>query len=132
VNGQLVNFFAIATDTAGGIATGIDTVRLGLCTDDDSDCDSVPDDADNCILADNSTQLDTDGDGIGNICDPDLDQNCSVNFVDLGIFKAAFFTTDPNSDFDGSGQVNFVDLGILKEFFFKAPGPSGVPNLCGP
>jgi hypothetical protein len=130
VNGQLVNFFAIATDTAGGIATGIDTVRIGLCTDDDSDCDSVPDTGDNCILADNSTQLDTDGDGIGNICDPDLTQDCTVNFADLGIFKSKFFTTDPDSDFDGSGQVNFVDLGILKEYFFRAPGPSGVPNLC--
>jgi trimeric autotransporter adhesin len=132
VYGQLINFFGIATDTQGGIATGIDSVRLGLCADDDSDCDSVPDSVDNCILADNSTQRDTDGDGIGNACDADLDQNCIVNFSDLGIFKQVFFTADPNADFDGNGQVNFVDLGVLKLEFFHAPGPSGVPNLCNP
>jgi hypothetical protein len=130
VNGQLINFFGVATDTAGGIATGIDTVRLGVCVDDDADCDSVLDTADNCIFADNSTQRDTDLDGIGNQCDADLDQNCNVNFVDLGQFKSRFFGTDPTADFNGDGQVNFVDLGIMKEQFFLAPGPSGVPNAC--
>jgi hypothetical protein len=132
INGQLIHFFGVATDTAGGIATGIDTVRVGVCVDDDADCDSVTDDLDNCTFADNSTQRDTDGDGIGNACDADLDQNCNVNFIDLGIFKSLFFGTDPDADFNGDGQVNFLDLGIMKEGFFKAPGPSGLPNPCGP
>jgi hypothetical protein len=133
VNGQLINFFAIATDTAGGITTGIDSARLGLCADNDSDCDVIPDGGDNCIFADNTSQRDTDEDGIGNICDPDLTQDCVVNFLDLGIFKSRFLTNDPDADFDGSGQVNLGDLGIMKPFFFRAPGPSGVPdNICAP
>ena len=53
----------------------------------DSDGDGIADSADNCINTPNADQRDVDGDGIGSACDSDLDQNCSVNFLDLGIFK---------------------------------------------
>ena len=96
----------------------------------DSDGDGVVDDGDNCTLVANSDQRDTDADGLGSVCDPDLDQSCTVNFGDLGLLKAVFFTSDANADFDGSGAVNFGDLGTLKAFFFLAPGPSGVLNIC--
>jgi hypothetical protein len=78
----------------------------------------------------NADQRDTNGDGIGNACDPDLDGDCVVNFVDLGGLQAVFFTDDPDADFDGNGSVNFTDLGVLKSFFFLPPGPSGVENAC--
>jgi len=74
---------------------------------------------------------DTDADGIGNDCDADFDQSCSVNFVDLGLMKAAFFQPGTtNTDMNGDGQTNFIDLGLLKLGFFRPPGPSGIPNLC--
>jgi murein DD-endopeptidase MepM/ murein hydrolase activator NlpD len=90
----------------------------------DQDADGIVDGFDNCIAAANPQQRDSDGDGIGNACDPDFDQNGVVNFVDLGRMKENFFTSDPNTDLNGDGSVNFLDLGILKSFFFLAPGPS--------
>ena len=92
----------------------------------DTDSDGLLDGADNCILVANSTQRDTDGDGFGNICDPDFDGNLVVNAADLSYLKSMFFTADPHADLDGSGVVNAGDLAILKSFFFNAPGPSGL------
>jgi subtilisin-like proprotein convertase family protein len=97
----------------------------------DTDADGIPDDQDNCTLAQNNDQRDTDGDGIGNICDADFDETCTVNFSDLGIMKANFFQTgDLDTDMNGDGFTNFSDLALLKAGFFGPPGPSGVPNDC--
>jgi cysteine-rich repeat protein len=106
----------------------------------DTDGDGLGDAADNCTEVANNgqpgtgpAQNDTDGDGIGNMCDADFDNNCSVNFSDLGEMKAVFFQGGVlEEDMDGSGSVNFTDLGFLKGDFFLPPGPSGVPNVCDP
>jgi hypothetical protein len=92
----------------------------------DTDDDGIDDSDDNCTKLANADQRDSNGDGYGNLCDPDLDNNGIVNFTDLGLLKTAFFTTSPDADFDGDGLVNFVDLGIMKSFFFLPPGPSGL------
>ena len=92
----------------------------------DTDGDGVVDNVDNCILVHNPAQRDTDGDGYGNYCDPDLNNDLTVNAADLALFKPLFFTTDPDADFDGNGRVQAGDLAILKSFFFKEPGPSGL------
>ena len=97
---------------------------------DDSDGDGVADVADNCTEAGNTDQRDTDTDGIGNACDPDLNQSCFVNFTDLGLMKAVFFSADPDADLNGDGKVNYLDLGIMTARFFGPPGPSGLPNVC--
>jgi Thrombospondin type 3 repeat len=93
----------------------------------DTDGDGVPDASDNCTLVANADQRDTNGDGYGNICDPDLDNNGIVNFTDLGLMKIAFFQSgDLDADLDGNQAVNFLDLSVLKTAFFGPPGPSGL------
>ena len=90
----------------------------------DADGDGVPNTADNCTLAANADQRDTDNDNIGNRCDPDFNNDCIVNFADLGRIKQVFFSDDIDADLDGDGSVNFSDLAILKSLFFAMPGPS--------
>lgn len=92
----------------------------------DVDGDTVPDFADNCSESVNTNQRDTDGDGFGNVCDADLNDDGVINASDLGIFRSVFFSADPDADLDGDGVVAFVDLGLLKLQFFGPPGPSGV------
>ncbi len=115
---------------------GLFVLRLSGDLAPDTDGDGVADSADNCTLQANATQLDSDGDSIGNACDADLDNDCSVNFGDLAQLKAAFTPGpyDPNADFNGDGFVNFGDLAFMKSTFFNGdapgPGPSGLPNAC--
>jgi 6-phosphogluconolactonase (cycloisomerase 2 family) len=123
--------------SAGGDAAPVRELNLvqefdvAVTTDAaDADDDGVPDSADNCLAVANPDQRDTNGDGIGNVCDADLDDDCAVNFLDLGLLKIVFFSADPDADFNGDGSVNFADLGIMKGGFFLPPGPSGVPNAC--
>lgn len=91
---------------------------------DDSDDDGIPDSTDNCTEVPNPGQQDTNGDGFGNACDADLNNDCIVNFDDLTALKAVFFSNDPDADFDSSGTVNFDDLTVMKNSFFGQPGPS--------
>ncbi|MEL7449670.1 MAG: S8 family serine peptidase [Pseudomonadota bacterium] len=110
---------------------GIETIIVPLGQQTTPDCsadtdgDGVVDADDNCTLVINPAQRDTDGDGYGNYCDPDLNQDLQINFTDLGMMKSVFFTPDPDADLDGDGAVSFSDLSILKQMFFTVPGPSG-------
>jgi hypothetical protein len=42
----------------------------------DRDCDTIPDDADNCPECSNECQEDRDGDGLGDVCDDSCDERC--------------------------------------------------------
>lgn len=103
-----------------------------LLANSDPDGDGVPDIDDNCTQTFNPSQTDADGDGFGNACDPDLNNNCVVNVADLGLLRSAFFSADPVADFNGDGDVNVLDLGVMKLFFFEPPGPSGLATACDP
>ncbi len=91
----------------------------------DADSDTKDDVMDNCLSKPNTDQRDTDGDGFGNVCDPDLNNDFVVNNADLNLIKLQFLKKIPNpdSDLNGDGKVNFNDLAILKTFMGKAPGP---------
>ncbi|MEO1574058.1 MAG: thrombospondin type 3 repeat-containing protein [Pseudomonadota bacterium] len=92
----------------------------------DSDGDGVADSSDNCTLVANPDQRDTNGDGFGNACDADLNNDGVVNVLDLGELRLVFFGDDADADFNGDGAVNVIDLGILRAGFFLPPGPSGL------
>ena len=107
----------------------IDAVRADVFACDapaDTDSDGVPDTDDNCTLVANPAQIDSNGDGFGNLCDADLNNDNVVNVVDLGLLRAVFFSNDADADLDGDGVVNVVDLGLMRQAFFGPPGPSGL------
>ncbi|MEL7240206.1 MAG: penicillin acylase family protein, partial [Planctomycetota bacterium] len=93
-------------------------VTLELDAVKDTDNDAVGDDLDNCLGRPNTDQRDTDGDGFGNRCDADFNNDGIVNVIDLGLFRVGFGTDDPDVDLDGDGFSNVVDLGILRELFY--------------
>ncbi|MFK8017271.1 MAG: thrombospondin type 3 repeat-containing protein [Gammaproteobacteria bacterium] len=93
----------------------------------DMDADGLVGAQDNCLEVANRRQRDSDGDGFGNACDPDFNNDGVVNKVDLGIMKRDFFTRgNSNTDLDSDGSVSAADLGRLKTLFFQSPGPSGL------
>ena len=117
----------------GGSSFGwyIDNVEL-VVPGRDSDGDGVTDNLDNCINVANPDQRDTDGDGYGNMCDGDLNNDGDTNTLDLNIYKLAHRSKigdpnfNPNADFNGDGAVNTLDLNIYKSLHRKPPGPSGL------
>jgi len=94
--------------------------------EDVGDGDGIGDACDNCTLVANADQRDTNGDGFGNICDADLDNDGTVGFSDFSLFRAAFGSTgDLDADLDGDGTVGFSDFSIFRGSFGGAAGPSG-------
>lgn len=105
----------LVTDGHGG--ADVLTFTIAVTTTIDTDGDGVYDHADNCPAESNPSQLDSDGDGPGNRCDTDINNDGVVNFADLALFKAVFNTSNEEADFDSNGTVDTADLVILKGFF---------------
>ena len=118
---------ALGTSSSAGYV-----LHGGFFAAPDTDTDSVRDFMDNCTLDLNANQYDSNGDGYGNLCDPDLDNNGAVNFIDYAMLTTAFLSTpasanwNADADLTGDNIVNFVDIALFQFFFLQAPGPSGL------
>ena len=145
-DGSHVYFLGVINPTTAFTSATLNTVGGGYFfynLDDfttaraaDTDNDGITNSADNCtnvpngnLIADagGHSQWDTNGDGYGNVCDADLNNDGFVNCTDLALFRAAFGTANANADFNGNGgTVNFADLALFRARFGLPPGPSGL------
>jgi unsaturated chondroitin disaccharide hydrolase len=104
----------------------------------DADHDGVADDGDNCtamangpdagICYSDGVQRDTDGDGHGNPCDGDFDNDAVVNASDVFVFGpdlgTGTSTPDSGTDMNCDGVVNSSDVGLFgPQLGLGAPGP---------
>ena len=91
----------------------------------DTDADGIGDEMDNCIEVANSDQRDSNGDGYGNLCDADFNNDGRVNAKDFAIQKADFLKSgDLDTDMNGDGVVNAIDVALARSFYLLPPGPS--------
>ncbi len=135
VTGSSADTFQLAS-TLGGPAANLNNYffvfRNGhLVPSLDPDADGVLDGVDNCRLVANPTQLDSNGDGYGNLCDADLNNSGLVTTADYGLLRSVLGQAASASaiaaaaDLNGSGTVTTADFGILRAALGTAPGPSG-------
>jgi hypothetical protein len=124
------------TNPLGGLAASFNNYffvfRNGhLVPSLDADTDGILDGVDNCRLIANPTQLDSNGDGYGNLCDADLNNSGVVTTADYGILRtvlgqaASASAAAAAADLNGSGTVTTADFGLLRAVLGTAPGPSG-------
>ena len=92
----------------------------------DTDGDGWDDVFDNCMTSSNASQLDVDGDGCGNICDGDYDNDADVDGGDFLTFRGGFIANASGvTDHDGDGDTDGTDfLTFRGQFIQSVPGPS--------
>jgi len=106
----------------------------------DQDGDGVPDARDDCPEIPNPDQRDTDGDGIGNACDPDFDEDGLVTTswgalapppapgdLERLVLAVRNGIANPDYDLNGDGKVDALDVAIAELWLFRPPGP-GAPR----
>jgi len=116
----------------------------GMCLEDcttlgvaDADHDGASDVCDNCTdrangpsIADagGRVQHDSDGDGFGDACDPDITGDGGVDLDDLSIFRCAASRAeyDVDLDFDGSGVLDSEDDALIVSHMGGPLGPSAI------
>ncbi len=124
----------VATDGTLEDPTGIGVTAPAPGAFVDSDGDGIADGEDNCLGVSNLDQRDSNGDGFGNACDFDYDDDGAVSTTDYVALLAAFGSNsgdpppsryDPDLDFDGDGAVAALDYVFFLGCYGSLPGESG-------
>jgi len=135
---QLQQISLAIQDSATLDASGELTIAIA-----DLDADGVPDSADNCPAVDNASQLDSNGNGVGNACDGDLTGDGVTGLPDMNALRAAFGTRygepgfDASADLDGDGAVGNADYAVFRQLLQVSLGgsapapPAPLPALVG-
>jgi hypothetical protein len=92
----------------------------------DADDDGVLDADDNCTNVANPNQRDSDGDGYGNFCDADLNNDGVITVFDFLLLRSRLNSTDADADLNGDGFVTVVDYLMLRSMLNQSPGPSAL------
>ena len=100
----------------------------------DTDSDTVPDAADNCMLIANgpgepNPQCDTDMDGYGNVCDADVNNDGLVgnpDYAPIGQWFGQAMANYPGADVNCDGTIGNPDYAPVGAGFATPPGPSGL------
>ncbi|MEO8444375.1 MAG: PQQ-dependent sugar dehydrogenase, partial [Gammaproteobacteria bacterium] len=100
----------------------------GTASAADRDSDGIPDATDNCTLLANPAQCDSDGDGIGNRCDADLNNNGFTNAQDGVLFRQQLGQPSNapgynKADLNCNGFINAQDYTIFRGLLGQLPGP---------
>ena len=76
--------FVELKNSSGSTTSASDAIELNLIEEppQDTDSDGVPDTTDNCLLGSNADQANADGDPLGDICDPDDDNDGIADWAD--------------------------------------------------
>ena len=105
-------------DDNDGVSDDLDDFSLDKTESVNSDSDTLGNNSDNCPLDDNENQLDSDNDGLGDVCDNDNDNDNVANELDNCplVANPAQMDTDNDDigdacdvDRDGDGVDNSVD-----------------------
>ena len=89
----------------------------------DRDGDFLADEVDTCPDVEDSSNVDTDLDGVGNACDADYDNDGLVAGSDYSVFVAAFGGTrgdagyDARADHDHNGTITGTDFATFTRYF---------------
>jgi hypothetical protein len=98
----------------------------------DGDGDGIPDSQDNCLEIANPDQADANGEGFGDACDADYNDDGGVGGSDVAALAAAFGKQpgqpgwNAEMDHNGNGVVDGSDVSFGSSRFGTAPGPSGL------